>query len=51
MGAGVARSHLVTRAEMMSVMVALTSASISSRGGDGQLLAEVLVRICCGSAR
>lgn len=42
-------SHLVTRAEMMSVMVALTSASISSTGpGMGSCWQRCsALRICC----
>lgn len=41
--------HLVTRAEMMSVMVALTSASISSTGpGMGSCWQRCsALRICC----
>lgn len=50
-GLGVARGsyHLVTRAEMMSVMVALTSASISSTGpGMGSCWHRCsALRICC----
>lgn len=47
-GAG-GHSHLVTRAEMMSVMVALTSASISSTGpGMGSCWQRCsALRICC----
>lgn len=42
-------NHLVTRAEMMSVMVALTSASISSTGpGMGSCWQRCsALRICC----
>lgn len=50
-GLGVARgrNYLVTRAEMMSVMVALTSASISSTGpGMGSCWQRCsALRICC----